>query len=51
MAEFRVKSISASKLACIYPLEITATDETGNKWDTLTVDLNLTKTTVQWREI
>ena len=49
-AEFRVKSIPASKLAGIYPLEITATDETGNKY-TLTVDLNLTKTSVQWREI
>ena len=49
--EFRVKSIPASKLAGIYPLEITATDQDGNKWDTLTVDLNLTKTTVQWREI
>ena len=50
MAEFRVKSISASKLAGIYPLEITATDQNGNKY-TLTVNLNLEKTSVQWREI
>jgi hypothetical protein len=48
--EFRIKSIPASKLAGIYPLEITATDQNGNKY-TLTVNLNLGKTSVQWREI
>ena len=50
MAEFRIKSIPASKSAGTYPLEITATDKDGNKY-TLTVNLNLEKTTVQWREI
>ncbi|HCY18155.1 TPA: hypothetical protein DHT42_03115, partial [Candidatus Nomurabacteria bacterium] len=49
-AEFRVKSIPASKSAGIYPLEITATDQDGNKYP-LTVNLNLEKTTVEWREI
>ena len=41
-AEFRIKSIPASKLAGIYPLEITATDQNGNKY-TLTVNLSLEK--------
>ena len=49
-AEFRVKSIPASKSAGIYPWEIPATDQDGNKYP-LTVNLNLEKTTVEWREI
>jgi len=48
--EFRVKSIPASKSAGTYPLEITATDQEGNEY-TLTIDLKLEKTTVEWREI
>jgi hypothetical protein len=48
--EFKVKSIPASKSAGTYPLEITATDQDGNKYP-LTVNLNLEKTTVNWREI